>query len=99
MRRIILLSLVFLSLVGFKDGGVKKAAPGFKEGWTKGWRMGYELVEGKERSRSTWIPSPAVPRPGTDSYGGGYDAGYLAGIKKATRKKLCRERGEYGEAF
>lgn len=73
--------------------------PAFREGWRKGWKAGYELVEGKERARRTYVPSPHLPEPGTNSYDGGYDAGFLSGLKKATRKKLCRERGEYGEPF
>ena len=57
----------------------------YQEGWKAGWDEGWKYVKG-EYSFPPFAPFPPFPKLGQDTYTGGYNAGFLAGIAAARKR-------------
>ncbi|MGA2091777.1 MAG: hypothetical protein ABSH16_00010 [Sedimentisphaerales bacterium] len=57
---------------------------GFCEGWENGWKAGY--CYGDTYCMAPLAPLCPLPRLGEDSYQGGYNRGFIAGINEAERR-------------
>lgn len=59
--------------------------PTFRDGWEIGWKEGWKYVKGT----TAWIPPapyPPYPAYGQDTYLGGYNTGFLAGVSAAQKE-------------
>ena len=54
----------------------------FSEGWQAGWEAGWKQVKGQ----LTIAPIAPIPPIGQDTYQGGYNNGFVAGMKAAQNK-------------
>ncbi len=57
----------------------------FSEGWKAGWEAGWKHVKG-QLSIAPIAPVAPLPPLGQNSYQGGYNNGFVAGMKAAQRR-------------
>ena len=79
MKKLLLL-LLCVPLISFGQSS-------FDKGWETGWCEGWKDVEG-ENSRCPREPRAPRPDYGKDSYTDGYNAGFKAGMGKATNDRV-----------
>ncbi len=77
MKPIILSILLALVLPTFCFGG-----EAFDKGWQCGWDAGWKEIRG-QYAYPPYAPYAPYPRWDNDTFQGGYNAGFLAGIARA----------------
>ena len=58
---------------------------GFSEGWKAGYEAGWKQVKG-QLTIAPIAPIPPIPPIGQNTYQGGYNNGFVAGMKAAQKK-------------
>ena len=54
----------------------------YADGWRLGWEAGWKYVKG-QLSLAPLAPIPPLPRIGENTFQGGYNRGFVAGMAKA----------------
>ena len=86
MKNYIIFTFIFFAFIttSFSVSNIKETTTQtpFCEGWAEGYCEGYKDVAG-QRARCPRTPRCPRPERGKDSYRGGYNTGFKAGMRAA----------------